>query len=506
MSDHYTGDDPINDLSRFGDDFSTGTGGAMPLPAAAVRRRGDQIRRRRTALVAGASALAVAAVTVPIFAIVGGDPKADSNNDIADDNKTSQSLSAEDLLRDADTEYSPTDETPWRTSETFEGDGQALYNPCQKQALSDLGATNSFTRAFTWGDTEPLGGTGLVEQIAEFDSPADARSAYDTFAQWIIDCEITDADRTNVVPEGRAVALPSGDAVIYDLNWSLEPESEDPFGDSSYISETGLVLQDDRIAVIAVTINGQDYNFLDEEGGTPVKRMIPKAAERLRPGTGQPAAPETTETVEPPETTGTPGPGASGSSGAVNPAIYDAFPLTLGLPDDSEAEPGEEGIVGPARDIDRLPLEACDVALPDAPHADQLMAGWQNIEDYRTRQLTTYSSVDQAIAAADEIRALYAGCPSDETRADGYTPFWQVRDTNVGGQSFVVFGWDEFEGAPTTFGETLLVVRVGISVLVVAHSGHGGNPQGREQEVIDQITTESADVIGELCVFTEARC
>ncbi|MFC7503026.1 hypothetical protein, partial [Nocardioides sp. GCM10030258] len=146
MSEH----DPINDLSRFGDDFSTGTGGDMPLSAAAVRRRGDQIRRRRTALVAGASALAVAAVAVPILAIAGGNPKADDNNDIADDKANAQSLSAENLLRDADTEYFPNDKTPWRTSETFEGDGQAVYHPCQQQALSELGATNSFTRAFEY--------------------------------------------------------------------------------------------------------------------------------------------------------------------------------------------------------------------------------------------------------------------------------------------------------------------------------------------------------------------
>ncbi|MFW6866774.1 hypothetical protein ACOACQ_05260 [Nocardioides sp. CPCC 206347] len=498
MSEH----DPINDLSRFGDDFSTGTGGDMPLSAAAVRRRGDQIRRRRTALVAGASALAVAAVAVPILAIAGGNPKADDNNDIADDKANAQSLSAENLLRDADTEYFPNDKTPWRTSETFEGDGQAVYHPCQQQALSELGATNSFTRAFEYvpqldpGDVAPPEAPRdrLVEQIAEFTSPAAARSAYDTFAQWVLDCEFPDADRTNVVPDARTVPVSSGtEAVIYDLNWTLEPESEDPLGETSYINETGLVLQGDRIAAIAVTINGQDYNFLDEEGGTPVKRMIPKAADRLDGAADEPGSPTTSDPSAP-------------TSSTVNPAIAPDFPLISRWPDASEAEPGEDGIVGPARDLEPLPFAPCETALPDAPHADRLTAQWSNVEDYRTRQLTTYSTVDEAIAAIGDIRTIFMDCPVGETRDDGYTPKWAVREGTVGGESFAVLGWDEFNGASTTFGETLLVVRVGLSVLVVAHSGHSGNPQGRENVIVDEITAESADVIARMCAFTEAGC
>ncbi len=92
-------------------------------------------------------ALAVAAVAVPVFAVIGNDsPRSDKDN-LADD-KTHPALAESDLLRDADTEYDREDYTLFRTSETFAGDGQALYLPCQRDAISSLGATSSFTRVF----------------------------------------------------------------------------------------------------------------------------------------------------------------------------------------------------------------------------------------------------------------------------------------------------------------------------------------------------------------------
>ncbi|NHA01670.1 hypothetical protein G5V59_23280 [Nocardioides sp. W3-2-3] len=45
--------------------------------------------------------------------------------------------------------------------------------------------------------------------------------------------------------------------------------------------ETGLVRVGNRLAVLTSVIVGQDYNFLDEDGGTPVNRMLPKAAARM---------------------------------------------------------------------------------------------------------------------------------------------------------------------------------------------------------------------------------
>ena len=58
--------DPIEKLNRLGDALE---GAPMPLPASEIRARGDRIRRRKHAVIAGASAAVVAAVAVPVVAL-----------------------------------------------------------------------------------------------------------------------------------------------------------------------------------------------------------------------------------------------------------------------------------------------------------------------------------------------------------------------------------------------------------------------------------------------------
>lgn len=281
--------DPIDELSRFGSGFRTAsTGGDMSLSAAEVRRRGDQIRRRRNALVAGGAALAVAAITVPIVALGGGTPNSDGRNTAGD---PPPAVEADDLLRDNDTEYFPNEKSAFETTDTYEGDGQATFHPCQQQKISALGATSSVTRSYDYvvppeaGEVVDVSGDGLVETVAQFEDEAAAQDAYATFTQWVLDCDaIPGAGQVNVQPEARSVDVTSGEAAIYDLSWGPAPAEADPYGDSGFINETGIVLQGSRIAVLALTIVGQDYNFLEEDGGTPVNRMLPTAADRLQPG------------------------------------------------------------------------------------------------------------------------------------------------------------------------------------------------------------------------------
>jgi hypothetical protein len=502
--------DPIDELARFGAGLGSATpGGDMPLSPADVRRRGDQIRRRRTALVAGGAALAVAAVAVPVFAVIGNDGPRSEKDQVAQDVPP---LTRADLLRDADTEYDPEGYSLFHTTDTFEGDGQAVYLPCQREKTSALGATDSFTRTFDLaanpdklepGDTLPDDRTDddLTELVAQFETPDAARAAYDQFAEWILDCEIPGADDVSVTPQGRSVDVPEGDAVVFDLQWGPVPEELDPYRDMGYISETGLILQDDRIAVVSVKIIGMDYNWQPENGGSPLDRMLPKAAERLLPAdpTVEPTDPAVpTDPTEPVETETTDG----GDPGAA--PIPDAFPLMEGWPE--EAGDGK-GRIGPARDLEQLALEACDTRADDPAHADRLLARFDNAEDYRTRQLTTYASADEAVAAVAAIREVYAACPTGEVRDDGYTPHWAVVDTQLGGDSFAVLGWDTFDGGLTPAGETLLVVRLGSAVLVVVNGGESGAPAGgQDQRAVDRIVQESAPVVDRMCTWTAQGC
>lgn len=502
MPEHH---DPIDELTRFGAGFGSATpGGDMPLSASDVRRRGDQIRRRRTALVAGGAALAVAAVAVPVFAVIGnGNPRADRDN-IAVETPV---LAQGDLLRDADTQYEIGRLGAFRTTETFEGDGQAVYLPCQQASQSSLGATNSFTRTWTYlpdqqpGDTlEPdITNDDLTQMVADFETEEAARAAYDQFAEWIVDCDghLPGADEVHVSPQGRTVEVKDADAVIYDLNWGPVPKNLDPTGDFAYISETGLLLEGTRLSVLSVKIVGMDYNWLDEDGGSPVKRMLPTVAERLAPGAlkDEPSAPTTTEPAEDTTTT---------DPGTTDPVISDDFPIFEGWPEDA----GDgDGRVGPERTDEALGLEACGVTADDPLYTDRITARYDNAEDYRSRTLTTYASPDEAVAAVEAIRKVYAECPVGPVRDDGFTPNWAVKDTQVGGQSFAVLGWDELDGAATPYGDVTLVVRLGSSVLVVVHAGEGGAPGGGDdQRAVDQIVQESGAVVSAMCTFTAAGC
>lgn len=284
MSEH----DPINELSRFGADLGTRAGGDMPLSAEQVRHRGNQIRRRRTAWVAAGAALAVAAVAVPIFAVAGGDADRDSGL-VAEDPTSSAtvparpSLGLEDLLPASDTEYTVGEPTPWVEIDTYEGDGQATFHVCQREKVSALGAIDSFTRFYDWGGTEPVAGTGLSETVAQFPDEATASAAYEEISNWLEDCsaQVPDAERSSVFGPRNLDAAGGDRSQVYDISWGPAPADIDPNPDSGYLNETGVVQVGDRIAVLSLTIVGMDYNWLDEDGGTPVFRMLATAAARL---------------------------------------------------------------------------------------------------------------------------------------------------------------------------------------------------------------------------------
>lgn len=484
--------DPIEELSRFGAGFSTGPGGGeMPLSAADVRRRGDRIRRRRTALVTGAAALAVAAVTVPVLALSQGDAKRDDHL-VAND----RALSERDLLADAETELQVGRTGAFRTSSTTEGDGQATVQVCQRQTLASLGAAGSLTRRYHFvpevvaGETPPtVTGDGLVETIAQFDSADAARSAYDTFGQWLQDCTkpVPDATGTRVIP-ARAAVVPDGTrGHIYDIQW------KDGSGEPT-IGEIGLLLQDERIAVVAVTVYGAgDYNYLPEDGGSPLDRMLPKAAERLRPGATGAPAPAPSATVTDP---------ADAPAGTVLP---DDLPLADGWPEVD----GDGSLEGPARDQEPFSFAPCGTDVPDAPEpADRITARWQEPEDFRGRQLSSYTSVAQARSAADAIVNAYRACPDGSRDDAGYVSHHTVADGDLGDESWILGRATTFDGSPAPGLDVTYVVRVGNTLLLITGAGEGGgsDPAGDILTTASAMADESTALLTSLCRFAGSTC
>ena len=204
--------DPIEELNHLGDALE---GAPMPLPASEIRARGDRIRRRRHAAIAGASAAVVAAVAVPVVAFtVGG---SDDKPDLAPSPTVSDpvpapalALSEQNLLTSEDAVY-PNGGADWREHDTFDGDTRdGTASPCQRDSVRTLGADSVIQRQFDFvvtdtGDVEPT--LYFNQVIAEFPSGGEAQAAYDEVQAWHTDClpspaESYDAGEFTPVPVG----------------------------------------------------------------------------------------------------------------------------------------------------------------------------------------------------------------------------------------------------------------------------------------------------------------
>jgi len=471
--------DPIDELTRFGADFSR-AGGDMPLSAADVRRRGDRIRRRRTALVAGGAALAIAAVLAPILALT-GDPRSGDRDDLVT-RDPDDALAPHDLLTDDDTVHS--DGADWFA--TGDDDGSDPFHLCARASLTDLGATAVLRREFEMRNTiDPsveVSGDHLAESIAQFPDVASAAAAYDTIAGWVRDC--TDRATAHGTPDYRAfeprpvnAEIGNSEAQVIGAQYGPAPKDLDPYGDSAYIAETGLVRVGDRLAVLDSAVVAPDYDFVD---GTPVERMLPVAADRLRPGPNEPLDPRS----------------APGSR------IADDFPLAAGWPE--TGTDSRRPLTGPLRGLDPIPLLACGESAAEPRRSDRLSAEWVDVDDVRLRQLTTYPTEDAAAEAVAGVLALYRDCPQGAS-ADGTTVRWDVVEVDTGSEAYAVLGSTQ-DDAATASGETVLVVRVGSAVLVESRGGRAADPGGREQEAATEIAADAAHVVDAMCVFRAATC
>jgi hypothetical protein len=188
--------------------------------------------------------------------------------------------------------------------------------------------------------------------------------------------------------------------------------------------------------------------------------------------------------------------------------IPEGFPLAAGWPDDSEAESEEMGLKGPNRSLRSLGFTSCGDTLDDTVYVDRLRADWTNVEDYRSRQLTTYADADQAVAAVKALTDFHRECPT-ENAGEGYTRVTEVQRTEVGGESWAVVTHFEFDGAPAVGLTITQVIRLGRAVLIDTTANEGGagpDPDGEVEAQLDKMTSATAEPVSRMCVFTEAGC
>ena len=487
--------DPIERLSGLG---TSAQGGPM-LPAEEIRERGDRIRRRTHVLVAGGSALAVAAVAVPVFALAGGGGKAETV-DPAD----RTTLSAADLMTDAETEYTAPDEpdgADWHATDTLEDDEITRFSPCVEAPLSSLGASAVLQRAF--GMRGPDGRAApdnwMTETIAEFDDEAAAREAYDAVAHQVVGCQGIYPGEETFSLSGPTTVDPGvdGEAEVYLTMHRPVPEEVEPSGEFGYFMETGLVVTGDRLSVITSVVVGMDYNFMD---GTPVERMIPAAAELLLPGGDAPPATASETAPSATETSSTDRP----DEGTGATAIPDGFPLAS-YPGEPPSRGPDTEIAGPGPDVAGVnPENLCGVGngiLSYQPRGtDRLGYSVSEPEGYDGRTLLAFPTAQDAIDEIELLREQLASCDRDRLEGTSEDRVWRTFEADTGYDA-VTFGYT-YDGPPG--GALYTVVRVGNGVLALSWGGE------YTAETLEDAVGGQLDTVGlitpEMCVFTEAGC
>ena len=143
-------------------------------------------------------------------------------------------------------------------------------------------------------------------------------------------------------------------------------------------------------------------------------------------------------------------------------------------------------------------------SLDEPPHVDQLRASWTNVEDYRDRQLTTFEDAAQAVTYVQGLTDFYRSCPEEDGGQAGSTIVHEVSRTAVGGESWAVVTYYEFDGAPAVGLTVVHVIRLGRAVLIDTTSNEGSGP-GRSAQIREQ-TNAAVDVVSAMCLFTEAGC
>jgi hypothetical protein len=201
-------------------------------------------------------------------------------------------LSARNLLTGEDAIYPNGGALDWVESSgsTTTGETAPAGNVCWQGSMKARGAIATMQRNFGLVTSE--GGDSdadayLNETIAEFSSNEEAQAAYEDVLSWFDGCSPEGSDSFKPNPfENVPMAAPAegvtGQA-IYGPITAAPGTQYDPAGreEDGWFLEMGVVLSGTRIAVLSQLISGQDYTWPAEDGGTPVRQMLPSAADRL---------------------------------------------------------------------------------------------------------------------------------------------------------------------------------------------------------------------------------
>lgn len=412
------------DLFERLDQFRSDAPGVPMKPAAAVRRRGDQIRRRTRILAGAGAAVVAAAVVVPVLALTGGTGSRDIDpapQPASTSSHTDGPLTAANLLTAEDVGEGP-------VANTYAREGANPWHPCASHRLTDLGAIAVFRLSLP---TRYDGSAGLVEQIADFGTPAQAEDAYRKTAEMWRACgqHIAGNEPGATVVVGP-LAHPSRDLGVPGAAFERVFKISGDEGGRAQPStvrwlDSGVVRSGSRIAVLEHTTYHKSH--VDDS----ISRLIPRAADRLVNGggtaTGRGNAPSGLPAAASsgPATPATSGPAAPATSAARSPDRLDAtdLPLASELPelDRFESTLGWNRYT-PTPEVPTLACQkewlsalspADKVTVDFRWDSDSAMVGQVHVA------VLEFGDVNAAGAAYNEVMEWQEVCPADEL---GVTP------------------------------------------------------------------------------------
>ncbi len=447
--------DPIDELSNFEPGVPVN-----PMSAAEVRRRGDRLRRRNTALVVGGAALAVALVAVPVAVFAGGD-------DGGTPAPANPALTSDVLLT--------ADEVPTRDRlaawEETEPEGQTLA--CAPAAPAALDASSSVRRDFRAdgadGPTDETPLSVVRTEVLQFDDAATAKEEYDQAQGWIVGC-----------PGGKDLASKGVSVNTVEIeDGQGEWRQHDFYApdictecDAIRFDRMGVAQFDDRVVLVSLAEVGGP---LEPEGLDASMDELFQAAVTKAGG----------------EITGATGEGTGG------PAPLD-FQLDLGIRLDSDSE-----VSGPGPDVEGilLPEGYCGAAAwPPADPTARLAVKVTGPEYAVWRELVTFDTADEAVAVVDDLRAAVEECPTLEGDEPANDLSFVSHDVDSGYDD-ATFSYTYAEGLG---GVVYQFVRVGHAVLGTAQYGEWSPDTAATGA--EELNGENTQLTPLMCEYADEGC
>ncbi len=465
------------DLHDF-DDFDQGLPAMDLPPAAEIRKRGDRMRRRRTAIIAAGGALAVAlAIGAPVVATSGGgedhsiEPIGTPTPSITPDSPPTEWVTEV----PADFPLAAGFPTPYETP--------------PRPAGSELTPTCGTWFSGAFADSDVLTYTGESEDRAQ---------------RWLILFADEDAARASLDQARASVAAcptdgvsgppGSGIAQVYD-EVDVDLGTDDSFAWSQQVQHDDGLVSDLTLVQVARTGNALLVeSHYGAPGGEAVVAdlsalLLERASAPLQSMCLFSANPCVIESeAAAPET-------ITGSDD-----IPDGFALDRGLATDEDTQ-----VIGPDVNVEGVSFaDLCETqAWPGGGSTDRLAVRLTGIEYAVTRELVTYEGVDEAAAALAALGDAVAGCPvgpgTDDDPANDR--LFRVLDADTGHESSLTFGFTYREGVGGTLFQ---VVRVGRAVL--ATSASGDFRPGSLDSGVPGLTSDNRQVTELLCRYTAAGC